>query len=64
MTTIPRYCLVIDREATTSDDGSLPPERTETIEIGAVLADAHACRSRSRTVATSGKNPASCSSLG
>jgi inhibitor of KinA sporulation pathway (predicted exonuclease) len=38
--TDPRYYLVIDLEATTSDDGSLPPEHMETIEIGAVLADA------------------------
>jgi inhibitor of KinA sporulation pathway (predicted exonuclease) len=36
----PRYYLVVDLEATTSDDGSLPPEQMETIEIGAVLADA------------------------
>jgi inhibitor of KinA sporulation pathway (predicted exonuclease) len=35
-----RFYLVIDLEATTSDDGSLPPEQMETIEIGAVLADA------------------------
>jgi inhibitor of KinA sporulation pathway (predicted exonuclease) len=38
--TEPRFYLVIDLEATTSDDGSLPPEQMETIEIGAVLADA------------------------
>jgi inhibitor of KinA sporulation pathway (predicted exonuclease) len=38
--TAPRFYLVIDLEATTSDDGSLPPEQMETIEIGAVLADA------------------------
>jgi inhibitor of KinA sporulation pathway (predicted exonuclease) len=38
--TDPRFYLVIDLEATTSDDGSLPPEQMETIEIGAVLADA------------------------
>jgi inhibitor of KinA sporulation pathway (predicted exonuclease) len=38
--TTPRYYLVIDLEATTSDDGSLPPEHMETIEIGAVLTDA------------------------
>jgi inhibitor of KinA sporulation pathway (predicted exonuclease) len=36
----PRFYLVIDLEATTSDDGSLPPDEMETIEIGAVLADA------------------------
>ena len=36
----PKYFLVVDLEATTSDDGSLPPEQMETIEIGAVLADA------------------------
>lgn len=36
----PRFYLVIDLEATTSDDGSLPPEQMETIEIGAVLVDA------------------------
>jgi len=35
-----RYYLVVDLEATTSDDGSLPREEMETIEIGAVLADA------------------------
>jgi len=35
----PNYYLVIDLEATTSDDRSLPPEQMETIEIGAVLAD-------------------------
>ena len=38
--TAPRFYLVIDLEATTSDDGSLPPSQMETIEIGAVLADA------------------------
>jgi inhibitor of KinA sporulation pathway (predicted exonuclease) len=38
--TDPRFYLVIDLEATTSGDGSLPPEHMETIEIGAVLADA------------------------
>jgi len=38
--TAARYYLVVDLEATTSDDGSLPPEHMETIEIGAVLADA------------------------
>ena len=38
--TAPRYYLVIDLEATTSDDGSLPPEQMETIEIGAVLVEA------------------------
>ena len=32
-------CLVIDVEATTSDDGSLPKREMETIEIGAVLVD-------------------------
>jgi len=37
--TDPRFYLVIDLEATTSDDGSLPPEQMETIEIGAVLVD-------------------------
>src|SRR5208283_1727101 len=36
----PRFYLVVDLEATTSDDGSLPPEQMETIEIGAVLVDA------------------------
>jgi inhibitor of KinA sporulation pathway (predicted exonuclease) len=40
MTPAPRYYLVVDLEATTSDDGSLPPEQMETIEIGAVLVDA------------------------
>ena len=38
--TDPRFYLVIDLEATTSDDGSLPPEQMETIEVGAVLVDA------------------------
>jgi inhibitor of KinA sporulation pathway (predicted exonuclease) len=38
--TDPRFYLVIDLEATTSDDGSLPPEQMETVEIGAVLVDA------------------------
>jgi 3'-5' exoribonuclease 1 len=38
--TAPRFYLVVDLEATTSDDGSLPPEQMETIEIGAVLVDA------------------------
>lgn len=38
--TAPRFYLVIDLEATTSDDGSLTPEQMQTIEIGAVLADA------------------------
>jgi len=37
-----RYYLVVDLEATTSDDGSLPPEHMETIEIGAVLVDGQA----------------------
>lgn len=32
----PATCLVIDLEATTSDDGSLPREAMETLEIGAV----------------------------
>jgi len=36
----PRHYLVVDLEATTSDDGSLPPEQMETVEIGAVLVDA------------------------
>jgi inhibitor of KinA sporulation pathway (predicted exonuclease) len=36
----PRFYLVVDLEATTSDDGSLPPDEMETIEIGAVLVDA------------------------
>ncbi len=40
MTPDARYYLIIDLEATTSDDGSLPPEQLETIEIGGVLADA------------------------
>ena len=40
MTADLRFYLVIDLEATTSDDGSLPPEQMETIEIGAVLVDA------------------------
>ena len=35
-----KYYIVVDLEATTSDDGSLPPEQMETIEIGAVLTDA------------------------
>ena len=35
-----RYYLVVDLEATTSDDGSLPPEQMETIEIGAVIVSA------------------------
>jgi hypothetical protein len=35
-----RFYLVIDLEATTSDDGSLPPDKMEVIEIGAVLAHA------------------------
>jgi inhibitor of KinA sporulation pathway (predicted exonuclease) len=39
MTADVRFYLVIDLEATTSDDGSLPPEEMETIEIGAVLMD-------------------------
>jgi 3'-5' exoribonuclease 1 len=33
----PEHYLVIDLEATTSDDGSLPQDEMETIEIGAVL---------------------------
>lgn len=37
---MPRYYLVIDLEATTSEDGSLPALEMETIEIGAVLVDA------------------------
>jgi len=36
----PAQFLVIDLEATTSDDGSLPPNEMETIEIGAVLVNA------------------------
>jgi inhibitor of KinA sporulation pathway (predicted exonuclease) len=36
----PRFYLVVDLEATTSDDGSLPTDQMETIEIGAVLVDA------------------------
>ncbi len=31
------HCLVIDLEATCSDDRTLPPDQMETIEIGAVL---------------------------
>lgn len=34
-----RFCLVIDLEATTSDDRSLPKHEMETIEIGAVLVE-------------------------
>lgn len=34
-----RRLVVIDLEATTSDDGSLPRDEMETIEIGAVLVD-------------------------
>jgi len=33
--------LVVDLEATTSNDDSLPKDEMETIEIGAVLVDAH-----------------------
>lgn len=33
------WYVVIDLEATTSDDGSLPRDEMETIEIGAVLVD-------------------------
>jgi len=36
----PSNYLVIDLEATCSEDGSIPREETETIEIGAVLVDA------------------------
>ncbi len=36
----PTHYVVIDLEATCSDDNSLPREQTEIIEIGAVLADA------------------------
>jgi len=35
-----RYYLVVDLEATTSDDRSLPPDEMETIEIGAVIVSA------------------------
>ncbi len=38
--TDPRFYLVVDLEATTSDDGSLPSEQMETIEIGAVVVNA------------------------
>jgi inhibitor of KinA sporulation pathway (predicted exonuclease) len=38
--TDPRFFLVVDLEATTSDDGSLPPDEMECIEIGAVIVDA------------------------
>jgi inhibitor of KinA sporulation pathway (predicted exonuclease) len=38
--TDPRFYLVVDLEATTSDDGSMPPEQMETIEIGAVVVNA------------------------
>ena len=31
------HCLVIDLEATCSDDRSIRPDQSETIEIGAVL---------------------------
>jgi inhibitor of KinA sporulation pathway (predicted exonuclease) len=36
----PKHYVIIDLEATCSDDNSLPREQTEIIEIGAVLADA------------------------
>lgn len=39
---IPSRCLVIDLEATCSDDGSVPRDEMEIIEIGAVIADAPA----------------------
>jgi len=35
----PKHYLVIDLEATCSEDGSIPREETEIIEIGAVLVD-------------------------
>ena len=35
-----RHFLVVDLEATTSDDGTLPPDEMETIEIGAVIVSA------------------------
>ena len=36
----PGYYLIVDLEATTSDDRSLPPTEMETIEIGAVIVSA------------------------
>ena len=36
----PNYYLVVDVEATTSNDGSFPKDEMEIIEIGAVLVDA------------------------
>ena len=33
------FYLVVDVEATCADDGSIPPEEMETIEIGAVMLD-------------------------
>lgn len=35
----PRHCLVIDFEATCADDGAIPRDRMEIIEIGAVMVD-------------------------
>ena len=37
---IPSRCVVIDLEATCSDDGSVPRDEMEIIEIGAVITDA------------------------
>ncbi len=42
--TLPERYLVIDLEATTSRDGSVPKDEMETIEIGAVLVDAESLR--------------------
>ncbi len=39
-TEIPSRCVVIDLEATCSDDGAVPRDEMEIIEIGAVIADA------------------------
>ncbi|MBI1310382.1 exonuclease [bacterium] len=36
---VPARCLVIDLEATCSDDGAVPRDEMEIIEIGAVIAD-------------------------